>query len=109
MDWSTVITGILMALTVAGSYFAAKNKAAEVALSCWRDLADAREREALVLRERLTSVEQRLTETERLLEVERERNTVLENKVEALEKERAAWRRERSALMKRIEELEGCR
>ena len=95
---------------------AAEERATEVALKAWRTLAAEREREATLLRQRLTEVECRLTETERRLsetehqlQAERDRNTVLENKVDALEKERDAWRRERAALMKRIEELEGCK
>ena len=95
---------------------AAAQAATEVALTAWRDLAAEREREAQLLRERLTEVEcrlleaeRRLTETERQLQAERDRNTVLENKVEALEKERLAWRQERARLMKRIDELEACR
>ena len=94
----------------------AAQAATAVALTAWRDLAAEREREAQLLRERLTEVEcrlteteRRLTETERQLQAERERNSVLEAKVTSLERERARWSKERAALMKRIDELEACR
>jgi uncharacterized protein HemX len=131
--WVTIIVAVIAAVLggsgggfVVGRYRAktereqvlatAAQAATAVALTAWRDLADAREQEARVLRERLTEVECRLTETERRLsETERqlrtaqERNAKLEVQVAALERERASWRQERAKLMKRIEELEACK
>ena len=131
--WATILVAIIAAVLggsgggfVVGRYRAktereqvlatAAQAATEVALTAWRDLAAEREREAQLLRERLTEVEcrlleaeRRLTETERQLQAERDRNSVLEAKVTSLERERARWSKERAALMKRIEELEACR
>lgn len=81
---------------------AAKVAAADVALSCWREFAEA-------LRGRIAVLTDRLTAIELELQRERERNNVLEEKVHALEMERAQWKLERAQLVRRIAELEGCK
>ena len=68
----------------------------------WHTLADERQQEIALLRERLSTVEACLDETRAQLRA-------AQKQVAALEMERVQWQQERKALMRRIEELEGCR
>ena len=68
----------------------------------WHALADERQQEIALLRERLSTVEACLDETRAQLRA-------AQKQVAALEMERVQWQQERKALMRRIEELEGRR
>ena len=68
----------------------------------WHALADERQQEIALLRERLSTVEACLDETRAQLRA-------AQKQVAALEMERVQWQQERKALMQRIEELEGRR
>ena len=68
----------------------------------WQALADERQQEIVLLRERLTTIEASLEDTRAQLRT-------AQSQVSKLEGERVEWQRERKALLKRIEELEACR
>lgn len=68
----------------------------------WHALADERQQEITLLRERLGAVEACLDDTRAQLRA-------AQKQVAALEMERVQWQQERAALLKRIEELEGRR
>ena len=109
-EYITVLASAIVALLGAfGAVIVARNKAAETALGCWKELADERQADNEALKARLRDIEQRLSDTEVALKVERDRNQVLEHKVSALETERQAWRVERIQLQQRIAELEKVR
>jgi chromosome segregation ATPase len=83
------VAGIITAVHVS------RNKAAEVALGCWKELADA--------------LQKRLTEVEKQLAVERDKNNRLEIKIAVLESERMQLRDELTKAQCRIDELEDAK